>query len=339
MILLKLFWMLTGVQLKRPFDQIMEHHRISEDDYKDIVDALDSNCQTLADEIDQRVKALRASKKTGKAAGEAASPSKSASPSKPALRETSSVRSLSPFKTPAHKRKVTFSPVKDFEVESNSGVEDTPSKRQKFSSPNKYNKSPAFTAFQQAARGQSSMASAVSTPSSSRTTLDLLQGRASEDEVIQGATSVAESEDAELQIPPLSDASSSDVDSNVPDVEMSDASTSSAAPSSPEPTTPRRSQRQGKPRFPSLAMTPTTSSVDGTPRKGALGKSSRRYDVNAEEPTRRRRRPVLLEHRQWQQRDPRVVREEKMREQWVKEMIEKRGSHPFERLRADIASG
>lgn len=297
------------------------------------MEVLDNNCQTVAQEIAQKAQALRGSK-GGKATQLEAvppSPTKASSPKKTSVRRTDSLQSLSPFKTPTHKRKVAFFPAGGTETTAN--IEDSPSKRQRRLKP-----VPDAEPFRRALRGESSATSVLSTPTSSRVTLDALQDTMDVGEAAQEVTTQEELGDMG-QLPPPSDVSESDGESDIPDAEMSDGSTSSLAHRSVEPMTPRRSQRQTKARFSSQVMTaPSTNSIGGTPRKNVLGKGRYISDEDMEETAIRRRRPVLLEHRQWIQRDPKVEREEKLRAQWVREMVEKRGSHPFEKLRAAIAT-
>ncbi|KAI0702269.1 hypothetical protein BC835DRAFT_1321240 [Cytidiella melzeri] len=317
-------------------------HAVNEDDYQEVVDVLEATCKTVKKDIQKQVKALRAERKAAKAAGGETSPSKPTlrsasslspvkSPSKSALRGIS----LSPTKTPAHKRKVAFSPEKAYEDTSDSGVEDTPSKRQKYSSPRKYASSAAIAAFKDSLKGRSS---------SSKFTLEHLQDRMSEDEDMPG--SVPSGDDVIdgdcAQIPPHSDRSS-DTNTDIPHVEMSDASASSEAASITDagPSTPRRSQRSSRPRFPTdvIAITPSKKQHGETPlQRGKAMTPHRREDDDAEDTTKRRRRPALLEHRQWLQKDSRRESERKIREQWVREMIEKHGGHPFENMKSSVVA-
>lgn len=280
-------------------------------------------------DLQKKVAEMRAARRTGEKIEPTFRP---ASPSKSALRDVSSV---SPSKTPRHKRKVIFSPVKDFNKDDlDSGVEDTPSKRQKFVPPGKYTQSPALLAFQEAVAGK---------PSSSKDTLEVLQGVSGEhdsDQDAEGSDDV-EMEEAASIAPPSSDHSFSDADT---DVVMSDTSTSTrleaASSSERGPMTPRRSQRQAKPRFLEAASdTPKRNTLTDTPRKRSKAMTTHLGDDLADVvDARRRNRPVLLEYKQWLQRDPRVEREKILRQQWVKEQIEKRGSHPFESLRNTICT-
>ncbi|KAI0801945.1 hypothetical protein BC629DRAFT_1438515 [Irpex lacteus] len=338
-------------------DGHVKQNGVSEDDYQEVVDALDANCQIIKREITAKVKSLRAERRATRAS-ESASPTKSAlptksaspakstfptkavplakSPSKSSLRDLS----LSPTKTPTHKRKVAFSPLKTSQtqndLDSDSDVENTPSKRRKFLSPSKH----SVEAFKDALRGGPS-------PSTSKTPLELLQER-NEDEEME------EDEDTPSTVPPRSET----VSENGTDVEMSDALPSVAPSSSenedendlPGPVTPRRSHRQPKPRAPFDLLPTPTGTPSRTPSRSSVSSASVRSSSQSpaktskamsrpsreedEQVVRRRRRPVLLEHVQWYRGGGgRYEREWKAREEWVRGVIEVRG-HPFESLRA-----
>ena len=135
-------------------------------------------------------------------------------------------------------------------------------------------------------------------------------------------------------IPPQSVSSVSDTDTDIADVEMSDGSISSIADSSMDeaPMTPRRSTRQPKPRLP-FTVEGSSPSKQSPTKRGKASHSRQTDEQNMQEKVIPRRcRPVLPEHRQWLQRDVRIDHERKAREQWVREMIEQRGGHPFESL-------
>jgi hypothetical protein len=264
------------------------------------------------------VKALRAEKQTRNSTRKEDAAKKS--PSKSALRGNS----LSPTKTPMHKRKVVFSPTKPNKDDDSSGVEDTPSKRQKFSSPTKSVTRSGTATFQDTLRGHAS---------SSKTTLDVSQSQIDDDGAPPDDDETSEDYS---QVPPTPSDHSSNVGNDTPDVEMSDAYTVSEVASDIEavPVTPRRSHRQTKSPFTNPPTTPRSSAYSRSPSKTERFKAVRAYEDGEAEHSRRRSRPVLLEHRQWTLKDPKAEREFKIREQWVREMIEKRGGHPFEDLRA-----
>lgn len=186
--------LLTLIQMNRPGRA--KEQGVHEDDYQEVVDALEIGCQNIKKDIQSRVKALRAEKKTQNTSHKKEPVKKS--PSKPALRDIS----LSPTKTLTHKRKVMFSPTKPYKDDDSPGIEDTPSKRQKFSSPTKYANRPDTAAFQDALGGHAS---------SSRTMLEVLQDQISDDGSTPADGSPDDDETPEdySQVPlPLSDHSS-----------------------------------------------------------------------------------------------------------------------------------
>ncbi|KAI0087705.1 hypothetical protein BDY19DRAFT_907159 [Irpex rosettiformis] len=311
-------WTCKILKLNR--DGYVKQHGISEDDYQEVVDALNANCQAVKKDIERKLRALRAERRADTSTTTGTTPTLRKTSSKSALRDVS----LSPTKTPAHKRKVAFSPTKAPQANpDDTDVEDTPSKRQKFLSPSKRSTRQSLAAFRDALRG---------TPSSSKASL---------------AETTDEQEDMDedsASIPARSELSSSDGDTDIADVEMSDPSASSIADLSMDdtPMTPRRSQRQPKPRsafdFEST-LTPRKSARPESPLKRGKATHRKSYIEQDEvEVIRRRCRPVLLEHKQWLQRDVRADNERKVREQWVRDMIEKCGGHPFESLRGRVVT-
>ena len=299
-------------------DGHVKQHGISEDDYQEVVDALEANCQVVRDDIVKNLKALRAARKAGAVASGTNTPLQK-SPSKSALRGNSQ----SPSKTPAHKRKVAFSPTKATHADTDSDVEATPSKRPKFLTPSKHSTRQSVAAFRDALRGTPSPRKA-----SSRMRLD--QPEEDEDEDMD--------EGSLPSIPPQSVSSASDTETDIADAEMSDGSISSIADSSMDeaPMTPRRSTRQPKPRLP-FSVEGSSPSKQSPTKRGKASHSRQTDEENMQEKVIPRRcRPVLLEHSQWLQRDLRADKERKAREQWVREMVKNTGDHPFEYLRTSI---
>lgn len=186
--------------------------------------------------------------------------------------------------------------------EDDMAIDETPAKRQK-----RTTRSTDPSAFH----------AVFSRPSGSKTALELLGDIRSEDD---GDASSVE---------PVTAESDQDMDA------LSELSAPGASSGSEdlEPRTPRRSTRTFN------MVTPSrTATEHGAPSRTPGKMTKARVDDDEDRPAQRRYRPVFLGYKQWQQEDPRVVRERREREERMQQWLTERGvRHPFDVMVQEVA--
>ncbi|KAI0080653.1 hypothetical protein K474DRAFT_1672428 [Panus rudis PR-1116 ss-1] len=319
-------WVCRVVKIRKSeISHLHVEYKVARDELEEVTEAIDETCQQLEMEINHTTNTLRAERNAAQATTQKSthaadadqtaeqavppkvsgttsvdvepstphSPSKShltRSPSKSAMRAPSVASS--PTKTPSHKRKVAFSEAFDEEEEDNMK---TPTRK-------KMKTSGGFTleplpppSFLAAVRG-----SKTPQASSSRVVLNGLQANR-------------------------------DTDNDDDEGELIQEARTLVDPNSSIPTTPRKTRR-------STLFPATPSEFDITPsrhgrgRRRATSKSKSGEESLASDEEEggeallpHRHRPILLSHKQWLLRDPRVVQQWKAAEAAKKSMIDKFG--------------
>ncbi|TFY76878.1 hypothetical protein EWM64_g7135 [Hericium alpestre] len=333
-------WVCRTLKLKNlDYEAMLEDRDVSPKTQVALNEALDISCSALRERINATVAELRAAK--NKAAG-ATPGSASVSPRKP-----SAAAPVSPTKsalrsrgtatpTKGNKRKVSFfaggsnsfqTPVQE-EEEEDIYVPDSPSKKQKFSTPLKNARTPTLRnvfSFPMPSPPPDAVAS------SSRVTLDPPHPPPADTDVQMAEPESPPSQPRPLTIrlPPSPQRSTTQVQAFEPEHRPSLHSASPVA----VPFTPRRSARTQAQAQP---QTPTQPQTERAQEERLSPSMSIEIDEDDEEdtsyPSVRRFRPIMLDCRQWAQRAPRLTKQRAVAERTMKAMVDKWG-HPFEWVR------
>lgn len=301
---------------KRPeMRNMYQRYNVEKEDLRQIGLILDDSCQNVAEEIQERAKASRVKKSE-----QSTTPSKPilrASPTKPPRKLPSGASS--PTKTPILKRVKSLQ-----EGLANEANPKTPERKKAktaeiYQAINTLERRLPSVTFPKTPKSGSNTGA-----SSSRVTLDL-QALASQPSDSEPPNISEEEAEAEAML----------VDSQ--------ASTSTSAPSLPfTPQRPKRSTLFPKtpgefdltPKPRSRAQRRAAALMDGACTDEDDSEDEEEEDEDEEDTTQpRRHRPILLGHRQWLERDPRIERERAIAQDLKQKMVKKYG-HPFAHLRS-----
>ncbi|KZT73743.1 hypothetical protein DAEQUDRAFT_807950, partial [Daedalea quercina L-15889] len=306
-------------------EAILQEYDVPRRDYDDIADILESSCQSAAQKVRRKVEELRARKLVNSTTSATpttqpnTSPerSPSASPSRPAVVAGGGRgASLSPHKTPTHKRKVAFAELDDVDPD----LLDTPSKRPRTASPAKPKPTPAGA---HAESAQPSISSATLVPNPDA----ISPSKASRPAAPQPPPLAALTMPKPSIFPSTKAASAQSPLDLLAQRSSSRSPFNSSSPGRPEPavrpqtrsqtgTTPRPAppapvagpstpSRQGRPpKVDGAACTPTTPARTTPAQKRTPAALAALDDEEEDRP--RRFRHVFLDQIQWFQRDPRA---------------------------------
>lgn len=276
--------------------QLADNYRFLIDDYHDIAEALQLINDDVTRILKQKKAALRATQETNAPTGD--SSQAELTPSRMSTR-SSSIRSLTqanqvgtPNKTPSYKRKVSFPDSLAEEEEEDFPLE-TPSKRQKFSSPSTF---PSMSSPSKLSQTSSRP------PSNDEQTNDV------------DSTPTASTSRSSLNPSEIAASDGDEVNTSIANRVLASriASTTIPTPGIPGPSTPRRRRTTAQPQSGSAIY-----------RSG--GKTPAQISLLEQQIPRRRYRPVFSDQSQWCQKDPRLESQNKRAEELAKSMMEKFG--------------